>query len=137
MAVGAVLAACTANTGQDDAEKFLTEHGWSVVGRVEASSVAVPSDFRVVTNGLPWHVLLDLSKGAGPDFSSQAGQTVKVLHYPVEHRAELASGDTDLRATLLVDQEGRITGAWVTPGGLPGLAYAIDGELRVEVRLGG
>lgn len=137
LVLGATLAACTANTGHDDAEQFLEAHGWSVIGPVAESSVEVPSDFWVVTNGLHWRVLLDLSKGAGLDFSDQAGQTVKALYYPVESQAELAGSDPDLRATLLLDQDGRITGAWVTPVGLPGAAYSIDGQLRVEVMPGG
>lgn len=123
-----LLVGCTSTMGQDDAEKFLEAHGWSIVGSVKESTTEIPSDFSLVSGSPPWVVWLDLSRSVGLDFSDHAGETVKILHYQVEDQEGHMSGDYDWQANLLVDQSDRVMGAWVTPVEARGMGSSIDGK---------
>jgi len=128
-----LLTACTPNGSYDDAEKFLEAHGWSIAGSVKESTVEIPSDLSPVSGTPPWAVLLEQSKSVGLDFSDQAGKTVKILAYPVIDQEGRLEGDYHWAAALLVNQDGRIIGAWVTPIGTLGGSYSIEGKTLEEV----
>lgn len=128
-----LLTACTPSAAPDDPVQLLEAHGWSIVGSVKESTVEIPADLSLVSGPPPWAVLLDLSKSVGLDFSDQAGKTVKLLAYPVADQKGRLDDDQDWAAILLVSQDGRIAGAWVTPLETLGGSYSIEGKTLEEV----
>lgn len=124
-----LLSGCASGTpaARSEPEMLLDRYGWSTVGDVQSATIVVPADFTLRSGHAPWRVWLDLSKSVGLDFSSQAGETVKILRYKVRDlKGRLR--DDDLQAILLVDPADHPIGAWLAPIEGAGMGYSIEGK---------
>lgn len=117
---------------QATAKSLLNKYGWSVVGDVKEGTAKLPSDFTFRTDRAPWHEWLDLSKGVGLDFSSQAGKTVGLLNWKVNGKKQPIPDD-DLQAILIMDSQGHVVGGWLAPIQGDGLGYSLEGKTLEEV----
>lgn len=123
-----LLVGCASPSRQPDVENFLAKYGWSPAGEAEETTIEIPAVFVLESGSAPWPALLDFSRSVGLDFSDQAGRTVKILHVPVEDREGRVSSEYRWQAHLLVSEEGRVVGAWVTAADARGLGYSIEAK---------
>jgi len=122
------LVGCAPDAGQVDVEEFLEKYGWSAAGPAEEAAIDIPAEFALVSGSAPWPALLDFSRSVGLDFSGQAGKTVRILHIPVEDQQGRVSDQYEWQAHLLMSENGRVIGAWVTASDARGLGYSIEAK---------
>lgn len=113
------LAACGPTAGKaEPVDDLLTRFGWSIVGEPVESSDRLPADFALRSGRFPWRVYLDLSGDGGLDFRGLAGQTVKTLRFRVQDTRGDRLWEIGDRYLLwgvaLLDQDGKVVGAWLT-----------------------
>jgi|GEM_PF-3388389 len=97
-------------------QNLFAQFGWRTVGVPVEGEGVMPNDFRLNFDRFPWRVYLDLSMDVGLDFSSLTGAKVRTLRYRIEdstgQRLEYIR-DHVLWAEALLDQDGKIRGAWL------------------------
>ncbi|MDI6895579.1 MAG: DUF4830 domain-containing protein [Bacillota bacterium] len=141
LAAGVIVGVEACGAPKANAVKDLfAQFGWIVLGEPVEGEDILPAEFKVCP-GFPWRVYVDLSKDAGLDFSPLAGARVKTVRFRVED----SQGERlkEIREYLLwgvalLDQEGKVVGAWLTytdkqgsfAPGIPG--YSLQGKTLEE-----
>ncbi len=84
---------------------LLVEHGLTATGASASTLMEVGDPAEQ-----PWSLYLEASRSAGLDFADQAGMVAELRRTPI------AGAAADAAVFVLV-HDGRVIGAWLSPGG--------------------